>query len=72
MLYEVITNFRKNASIILMIMRDKVRDSLPEKDMRDKEHHMRSSLHAYFSAMRRSGTLSVEPEIAMKFFMTIV
>lgn len=68
--YEMRDNFLKNAPMLRMIMRDKVRDSIPEKNMRMKEHHMKKSLHAYFNAMRRAGALSVEPEMAMKFFMT--
>ena len=31
---------------------------------------MKTSLLAYFNAMRSSGALSVSPEMAMKFFMT--
>jgi len=68
--YEMRDNFLKNAPMLRMIMRDKVRDSIPEKNMRMKEHHMKNNLHAYFNAMRRAGALSVEPEMAMKFFMT--
>ncbi len=67
---ETRDNFRKNAPMIRMIMRDKIRDSVPEKDMRIKEHHMQASLLAYFNAMRSSGALSVPPDMAMKFFMT--
>ena len=67
---ETRDNFRKNAPMIRMIMRDKIRDSVPEKDMMNKEHHMQSSLLAYFNAMRSSGALSVPPEMAMKFFIT--
>ncbi len=68
--YEMRDNFIKNAPMVRMIMRDKIRDSAPEKNMRMKEHHMKSSLHAYFNAMRSAGALSSEPEMAMKFFMT--
>ncbi len=68
--YDIRDNFRKNAPMIRMIMRDKIRDSVPEKDMRIKEHHMQTSLLAYFNAMRSSGALSVAPETAIKFFMT--
>lgn len=68
--FDMRDNFRKNAPMIRMIMRDKIRDSVPEKDMRIKEHHVQTSLLAYFNAMGSSGTLSVPPEMAMKFFMT--
>ncbi len=67
---ETRDNFRKNAPMIRMIMRDKIRDSVPEKDMMNKEHHMQSSLLSYFNAMSSSGALSVPPEMAIKFFMT--
>jgi hypothetical protein len=56
--------------MLRMIMRDKIRDSGPEMNIKKKEHHVRNSLLAYFNAMRSSGALSVEPEMAMKFFMT--
>ncbi len=68
--YEMRDTFKKNAPMLRMIMRDKIRDSVPEKDMRNKEHHMKNNLLAYFNAMRSSGTLSVDPKMAMKFFMT--
>ncbi len=68
--YEIRDNFKKNGPLLRMIMRDKVRDSDPEKNLRMKEHHMKNNLHAYFKAMRSAGVLSVEPEMAMKFFMT--
>ena len=68
--YETRDNFRENAPMVRMIMRDKVRNSVPEMDMRKKEHRMRNSLHAYFNAMRSAGALSAEPKMAMKFFMT--
>lgn len=65
-------SFQKNAPMLRMIMRDKVRDSMPEKDIRDREHNMRASLIAYFGAMASSGALSAPPEMAMEFFMTNV
>ena len=68
--YEMRDTVKKNASMLRMIMRDKIRDSVPEKDMRNKEHHIKNNLLAYFNAMRSSGTLSVDPKMAMKFFMT--
>ncbi len=70
MAHDMRENFIKNAPMIRMIMRDKIRDSVPEKNMRDKEHHMRTGLLAYFGAMRSAGALSAPPEMAMKFFMT--
>jgi AcrR family transcriptional regulator len=68
--YDTRDNFRKNAPMIRMIMRDKIRGSVPEMDMKNKEHHMKTSLLAYFNAMRSSGALSAPPKMAMKFFMT--
>lgn len=68
--HEMRDTFKKNAPMLRMIMRDKVRDSVPEKDIRNKEHHMKNNLLAYFNAMRSSGALSVEPKMGMKFFMT--
>lgn len=68
--YDMRDNFRKNAPMIRMIMRDKIRDSVPEKDMQNKEKHMKSNLLAYFNAMSSSGALNAPPEMAMKFFMT--
>lgn len=68
--YEMRDTVNKNASMLRMIMRDKIRDSVPEKDMRNKEHHIKNNLLAYFNAMRSSGALSVDPKMGMKFFMT--
>jgi AcrR family transcriptional regulator len=68
--YELRETFINNAPMLRMIMRDKIRDSVPEMNIKKKEHHVRNSLLAYFNAMRSSGALSVEPKMAMKFFMT--
>ena len=68
--YEMRDTVNKNASMLRMIMRDKIRDSVPEKDMRNKEHHIKNNLLAYFNAMRSSGALGVDPKMGMKFFMT--
>lgn len=68
--YEMRDTVKKNASMLRMIMRDKIRDSVPEKDMRSKEHHIKNNLLAYFNAMKSSGALGVDPKMGMKFFMT--
>ncbi len=70
--YDLRDNYRKNAPFIRMIMRDKVRDSMPEKDMREKEHHVKASLLSYFSAMKSAGDMNAPPEMAMKLFVTNV
>lgn len=68
--HDMRDNFLKNAPMIRMIMRDKIRNSVPEMDMKRKEHHMKTSLLAYFNAMSSSGAINAPPKMAMKFFMT--
>lgn len=70
--FEMRENSRKNGSILRMIMRDKFRNTVPEMKMKKNEHHMRTSLLAYFNAMKSAGTLNAPPEMAMKFFVSNV
>lgn len=62
--------FCRNAPMLRMVMRDKIRQSAPEMEMRQKEHHVHNNLLAYFETMRSKGRLSADPQMALKFFVT--
>jgi AcrR family transcriptional regulator len=67
---DMMTTFRQNAPMLRMIMRDKIRDSAPEKRVKNTEHDVKHHLLAYFTAMRDAGRLGADPKMALKFFMT--
>ena len=68
--YDMLSTYKKNAPLIRMVMRDKFRESPPERDARKNEQHALHSLLRYFTAMQEAGHLNAEPEMAMKLYTT--
>ena len=67
--YDFKDTFQRNTPLLHMVLRDKVRQSMPAMAMRDKEHNAKNQLLAYFTAMRDAGRLSDEPQLALDFFI---
>lgn len=70
--FEMRATFNNNTPMLRMIMRDKIRDSAPEKHIKNKENCTRKQLLAYFTAMKQAGRLSADPQYALNFFTTNV
>jgi TetR/AcrR family transcriptional repressor of mexJK operon len=68
--YDMLNTYKKNTPLIRMVMRDKIRESVPERDARQSEQHALHSLLTYFKAMKEAGHLNADPEMAMKFYTT--
>jgi AcrR family transcriptional regulator len=68
--YDILNTYKKNAPLIKMVMRDKIRESAPERDARRNEQHAMHSLLTYFLAMKEAGHLNADPEMALKFYTT--
>lgn len=68
--YDFLNTYKMNASLIKMVMRDKFRESGPERDARKNEQHATNSLLRYFTAMKEAGHLNAEPEMALKLYTT--
>jgi AcrR family transcriptional regulator len=68
--YHLLDTYKKNTSLIRMVMRDKFRESAPERNARKNEQHAADSLKRYFIAMEEAGHLNAEPEMALKLYIT--
>ena len=68
--YDMLNTYKKNLPMIRMVMRDKFRESAPERDVRKNEMHAQHSLLTYFKAMQAAGHLDADPEMALKFYTT--
>lgn len=68
--YSLLNTYKKNSSLIRMVMRDKFRESGPERNARMNEQHAVNSLMRYFTAMKEAGHLNAEPHMAMKLYTT--
>ncbi len=68
--YNLMETYKRNAPLMRMIMRDKIRESVPEMDLKKKEHGAESRLIEYFTAMHNMGKLSADPQMALKFYMS--
>jgi|AGTN01.1.fsa_nt_gi Transcriptional regulator len=68
--HNMMETYRKNAPLLRMIMRDKMRESPPEMDFKKREHGAENRLHEYFQIMHRMGRLGADPEMALKFYMS--
>ena len=67
---DMTETFARNAPLLRMLMRDKFRESQPERMFKKNEHGAENRLLEYFAAMRRMGRLGPDPELAIKFYMT--
>lgn len=70
--YDAKKTFLRNASLLRMVMRDKVRDSGPEITIRKKEHSAKNKLLSYFRAMHQAGHMQEDPNLALEFFVSNV
>jgi TetR/AcrR family transcriptional repressor of mexJK operon len=68
--YDILNTYKKNAPLIRMVMRDKIRESVSERNVRRSEQLTQSSLLTYFIAMNEAGLLSADPEMAMRLYTT--
>ena len=68
--YELLNTYKKNASLIRIVMRDKIRESGPELAVRKNEQHAEHSLLRYFTAMHEAGHLNAEPKMALRLYTT--
>lgn len=70
--YDTKKTFQSNASLLRMVMRDKVRDSGSEMTIRKKEHSANNKMLSYFNAMHQAGHLKEDPKLALEFFISNV
>lgn len=70
--YDLKRTFERNASLLRMVMRDKIRDSGTEIAIRKKEHTAHNKMLVYFTAMHQAGHLKEDPELALELFVTNV
>lgn len=70
MAYHMMETYRQNSPLLKMIMRDKIRGSVPEMNVKQNEHCLENSMLKYFSTMKKRGELNADPKMAMKFYMT--
>ena len=68
--YDMLGTYKQNASLIRMMLRDKFRDSAPERDVRKNEMHTQHSLLTYFKAIEQAGHLNADPEMALTLYAT--
>lgn len=68
--YHMMETYRQNSPLLRMIMRDKIRGSVPEMDVKHNENCLKESLLEYFSNMKKRGKLNVDPKMAIKFYIT--
>ncbi len=68
--YDMLRTYKQNAPLIRMMLRDKFRDSPPERDVRKNEMHAQHSLLTYLKAMEQAGRLNADPEMALKLYAT--
>ncbi len=67
---NMMETYSNNAPLLRMIMRDKFRESQPEKMFKKNEHGAENRLLEYFTTMKRIGRLGPDPKMAIKFYMT--
>lgn len=68
--YHMMETYKQNSPLLAMIMRDKIRGSVPEMNVKHDEHCLEKSLLEYFSTMKKTGKISADPNMAIKFFIT--
>ncbi|MGE5495731.1 MAG: TetR/AcrR family transcriptional regulator [Burkholderiales bacterium] len=70
--YKIKETYHKNAPIMRMIMRDKVRDSVHELRFKSDENSSKQLLIAYFEKMHGLGKISADPNMAATFYISNV
>ncbi|MGI5848956.1 MAG: TetR/AcrR family transcriptional regulator [Christensenellales bacterium] len=68
--YHIMEIHKQNAPMFRMIIRDKIRGSVPEMHIKCNEHSLECQLHQYFDTMKKLGKLSTDPKMAIKFYIT--
>jgi TetR/AcrR family transcriptional repressor of mexJK operon len=68
--YMMKETYHKNAPIMRMIMRDKVRDSVHEQRFKRNENSSKQLLIAYFEKMHGLGKISAAPNMAATFYIS--
>jgi len=67
---NMVETYSSNAPLLRMIMRDKFRESQPERMFKKNEHGAENKLLEYFATMHKMGRLGADPELALKFYIT--
>lgn len=68
--YDMMETYRRNAPMLRMIMRDKLRNSAQEIHFKKSEHHSELELVKYFETMKKLGRLDADPMMATTFYMS--
>lgn len=68
--YKMLDAYKKNAPLLRMIMRDKIRDSAHEMRFKKTERHSEQRLTEYFEAMKKLGKTTADPQMATKFYIS--
>ncbi len=68
--YKMKETYHKNAPIMRMIMRDKVRNSVHELRFKRNEHSSQQLLIEYFDKMYNLGKISADPRMAGMFYIS--
>lgn len=66
--YNIMDTYKKNAPMIRMMMRDKIRNSVPEMNYMKNEHVSEQKLREYFVKMKSLGKTEADPEMAVMFY----
>jgi TetR/AcrR family transcriptional repressor of mexJK operon len=68
--YSMLNAYSQSAPILRMIMRDKIRNSAHEVNLKKNEHHSEQTLVKYFEAMKQNGKTDADPVMATKFYVS--
>jgi TetR/AcrR family transcriptional repressor of mexJK operon len=68
--YNMKETYKNNAPTMRMIMRDKVRDSVPELRFRKDELSSHQKLIEYFETMNSQGKMNADPKMAAMFYIS--
>ncbi len=68
--YKMFEAYRNNAPLFRMIIRDKFRNTAPERSYRQNEQCHQNQLTQYFKTMKEMGKTSADPEMATKFYFS--
>jgi TetR/AcrR family transcriptional repressor of mexJK operon len=68
--YNLMEAYSRNAPTIRMIMRDKIRNSAQEVNLKKSEHHSEQTLVKYFETMKKNGKTDADPVMATKFYVS--
>lgn len=68
--YNMKETYKQNAPTMRMIMRDKIRNSVPEMRFRKDENSSHQKLIEYFETMNRLKKMNADPNMAATFYIS--